>query len=339
MDVHKVSTTYAVFHGACVVEGPKRFKNSPEAFRELARTYPGVPFLMEACGLHEWIHDVLVEEGVAARMFVPPKRELGEKKNDAKDTVRLGRRFLAGDLREVKMASVEIRRVREIVRQRVFLAQERTALVNRIKHELNRWGFPQRNPDLERDVFREEGRRVILREFQHLSVIYGLVDRIDDDLKKMNKELERIGGEIPIVKRLRTIPGFGPLVSLAFYVEVFDINRFPTGENLVSYFGLDPKWGQSGDRRWDHHRISHEGRAYIRGLLNQAAWVHTNYAPESSLTRDYENLSAKKSKPQAIVMVQRKLVLTAHKIWKDDRDFTMTRPAPLVKCRISRATT
>jgi len=49
-------------------------------------------------------------------------------------------------------------------------------------------------------------------------------------------------------RRLRTIPGIGPFLSLALALEIGDINRFPSATQLRGYSGLVPAVHQSGDK-------------------------------------------------------------------------------------------
>jgi transposase len=51
-----------------------------------------------------------------------------------------------------------------------------------------------------------------------------------------------------------------------------DVTRFSSPQKLVSYFGLNPKVRQSGDRPAYHGRIRRQGRAHARAMLVEAAW-------------------------------------------------------------------
>ncbi|MGX5851875.1 transposase, partial [Mesorhizobium sp. PL10] len=54
---------------------------------------------------------------------------------------------------------------------------------------------------------------------------------------------------------------------------VGDIERFSSPEKLVSYFGLNPRVRQSGDKPAYHGRITKQGRTHARSMLVEAAWV------------------------------------------------------------------
>jgi transposase len=126
---------------------------------------------------------------------------------------------------------------------------------------------------------------------------------------------------------MRSIPGYGLITTMALYAEIADVARFPNLETIVSYFGMDPTQDQSGESLTDKHRISKEGRSYVRGLLDEAAWVHVRTCPHSDITCAYVRLAERKGKPVAILATARRLLRTAVTLWKEDRDFTMNGPA------------
>ena len=261
------------------------------------------------------------------------------KKSDDDDATRLARKHQAGELQEVYVGTPEIRTMRDIVRQHEFLKTRWVSANNNLKHFLNRWNFEtaatrgaQRKPD----VYCESGRTQVLEQFPHLAGLYAVIDVIHEEMTNLKKQMEGIGKGIPEVRLLQSIPGFGPIVSLALYTEVATIERFQRAEQLVRYFGLDPLHGSSGDKHWDHHRISKKGTSFIRGLLAQGAWSHVTFCPESDITGAYQRLVARgKTKQQAITMVMRRLVKAAFWVLKDERDFTINRPARSASCRNS----
>lgn len=310
-------------------------QSTPDAFRTLAQRFPHATFVMEACGSHEWIHDVLVAAGMKVFVCYPPKKDPPDrKKDDWHDAERLGRKFLAGDLVQVRVPPPDARRARDVVRHRAFLVETRTSTINRVKHALHRWGFRHDDPEAADDPFSAEGRTRVLDAFPAMAHEFDLVDLCTARVKQLDREIHRLADTNPVVRRLRTIPGFGDLVALTFWCDVWDIGRFPSADHLVAYIGLDPEWGASGENRWDKHRMSKTGRAYLRGLLDQAALAHATHAA-SDISSQHAALRARKNSGVAIGRTMRKLVKTAYWVWKEDRDFTLTRPARFVPCRTS----
>lgn len=323
VDAHKASFTYVVLDGGEVVAGPTRRPSTDKEIRGLVKKYSKHLVLVEACGVHEWMTDAWQEEGAEVFVCRPFKQERKGDKSDGRDALLIGQRYLSGELKRVFHPSRELRLLRSIVRERSFLVKRRTHVVNHMKHELNRWNLHHLKLD--------EDAADVLQQLPHLTANYALLRTIEQEIKPLDKQVHEQGKEIDVVQRLSTIPGFGDVVSLAFYTEVGDIKRFPTAESLVKYLGLDPAWRQSGDTRVDLHRISKAGRPLLRGLICQAAWTHTRCAPESSMTQKYNHLvKGKGVKGIAIMSVARRLAETGHRIWRQGGTFTMTRPAPSV---------
>lgn len=338
VDAHKRSITTVLFENGKPIGKPKRLPSSPAAFKTLALQHPDAHFAFEACSVQEWMIDVLREGGVTAEAYTPPKKEGKGKKSDPQDALRLGRKVLLEDVNVVRVPPPAERRVRDRVRQRVFLMQERVALINRLKHALNRWGFTPEPPAPQAktpSILDREGRAQVLRRFPDLEEEYILVDAFETRLKLLDKEMERLGKANPSVQILRTIPGFGPLVALAFQVETGPVARFEKANRLVSYYGLDCVWSQSGDTRVDQHHISRQGRNHMRGLLVQAAWIHVNACPNSDFAKKYHHLVNErgKLKGQAIIAVAQHLVRVAWTLLKENRPFTLNRPAQEGPCR------
>lgn len=323
IDTHKETSTYAIFENATCLEETPTIPSTPEAFTTLVETYPEAHFAIEACGVNEWIVDHLRTLGADVQTYTPPKRENKGKKNDGDDAKRLGRKVLIDDVNPVHVPTPELRRLRDLIRHREFLKQKRTSAKNRLAHELNRWNVTERS------------RETVIETHPHLEDLYAIINELGQRIHRLNKRVEREAPEIHEVNRLMTIPGFGALTALAFHIETGPITRFPDAESLVSYYGLDPVAGQSGNRYWDEHRISKKGNGLIRGLVTNAAWIHTHNAPGSSLTQAYHYQREVKGKEprDAITVVARKLVKTAYWLLRDDRDFTLTGPARLRACR------
>jgi len=152
-------------------------------------------------------------------------------------------------------------------------------------------------------------------------VMLRLIEGVTQELKDATLQVEEKAEGIEDVRRLMTIPGFGPLVALAVYAEAGDVNRFPDADHFAAYFGLVPSEDQSDDTVKRGH-ITKKGSWLARWLLGQASWVHVRHCPESSVSKDFKRLR-KKGKKKAIVAVARKLAKVSYHVLKEKRDFTL----------------
>jgi transposase len=53
----------------------------------------------------------------------------------------------------------------------------------------------------------------------------------------------------PVVQRLMTAPGIGPVTAVAFRAVVDDVGRFPDAKAATAFLGLVPREASSGTRQ------------------------------------------------------------------------------------------
>ncbi|MEP1198507.1 transposase [Tateyamaria sp.] len=86
----------------------------------------------------------------------------------------------------------------------------------------------------------------------------------------MDVELRAIARESGLAERLMTVPGVGPIVTLAFISTLDDATRFKKSKDVGAFLGLTPRRYQSGELDWSG-RISKYGDRDLRRLLYSAA--------------------------------------------------------------------
>lgn len=125
----------------------------------------------------------------------------------------------------------------------------------------------------------------------------------------------------PIARRLMTVPGVGPLVSLAYMATIDDPKRFSSSADVGAYLGLTPRRWQSGAVNYQGH-ISRSGDAFLRGYLFEAATVLLQRCPRSSALKEWGlRIAARSSMRKAKVAVARKLAVILHRIWVSENEF------------------
>lgn len=120
-----------------------------------------------------------------------------------------------------------------------------------------------------------------------------------------------------LLRRLRTVPGIGPLNALALLLA---LHRHPLTrvDAFIALTGLDPRPCDSGQRR-GRRALSKCGDALLRKLLHTAAMATVGnplFAP------DYQRLQSRGlSKTAALVVIARKLARIAWGIFRSGKDF------------------
>ena len=103
---------------------------------------------------------------------------------------------------------------------------------------------------------------------------------------------------------LKTIPGICPLSAIEILVEIQDITRFKTADELAAYLGLTPSQYSTGEYiRMGH--ITHAGNTRVRTTIVESSWTLVGKDPE--MGRKYEKIKNKRGGKRAIVAVARNL--------------------------------
>jgi transposase len=149
--------------------------------------------------------------------------------------------------------------------------------------------------------------------------------KLREEFAKLDKKVVHEAKGDDVCKRLMTVPGVGPVVSLA-YVSTIDIpSRFRHSRAVGAVLGLTPVLNQSGESKRIGH-VSLCGDAMLRALLYEAA--------QSMLTRLVKwcwlkswamNIARRHGSKKANVALARRLAVVMHRMWVDGSEFRWTR--------------
>lgn len=143
---------------------------------------------------------------------------------------------------------------------------------------------------------------------------------IEDELMVLARDSE-------LARRLMTVPGVGPIVSLNFIAAVDDVERFARASDVGAYLGLTPRRYQSGEIDYSG-RISKRGNAAMRTLLFEAANILiTRVRRFSPLKAWAVRLAARKGFKKAAVAAARKIAVVLLRPWRDGTTFAWTTEA------------
>ncbi len=250
-------------------------------------------------------------------------------KTDKIDASVLAKLHASGFLPEVWMPDEETERLRRVVAEQVQLVSQMTRLKNRVHSVLHANLIPPYNASLftkrgrkwlEEQPVAHDQRRVILRHA-------GELDRLGLELKQIDEDLAQTALQEPRVKQLMTITGVNMIVALSVLAAIGDIGRFSSPEKLVSYFGLNPRVRQSGDKAAYHGRITKQGRSHARAMLVEAAWsVSRTPGP---LRAFFRRIREKRGNQVAAVATARKLTVVIWHMLSKGEEYIWSRPALL----------
>jgi transposase len=142
-----------------------------------------------------------------------------------------------------------------------------------------------------------------------------------EEFSKLHKKILDLTKGDEVCRRLMTIPGVGPVVSLAF-VSTIDIpNRFKNSKAVGPLLGLTPQLNESGESK-RIGRISCCGDGAMRELLYEAAQVMLTRSPKWSWLKAWAmNIAKRRGIKKAVVALARRLAVIMHRMWSDGSEF------------------
>lgn len=238
---------------------------------------PATIVVMEACSsAHYWGrtfqsfgHDVKLLPPLYVRPYVQ------RSKTDRADVKGMLEAWRNADIRPVPVKTESQQQLTALHRVRAGWMATRTTRINSARGLLREFGivFPLgaaalagRVQELIEDA--DSGLSMPLRQLLHELVLE--IGELESRVKLINKQLEAIAVQTPVVERLLTIPGIGLLTATALVGFIGEVSRFPSGRHFAAYLGLTPSEHSSGLRR-RLGRISKHGDVYLRTLLIHGA--------------------------------------------------------------------
>jgi transposase len=263
---------------------------------------------MEACGHYPWFERLLEESGIelwlgdAAKVRASVVRK---QKTDRRDAEHLMHLLIEERFPKIWVPSLEVRDVRQLLVHRHKQVQARTRSKNQLQAMALSHGV-QKKGKLWTKAGRAELERVPLLPYaaeRRQRLLEGL-DALEAEIVGLNRRVEEEVSKRPEAVRLMTHPGVGPVTSLAMVLTLGPAERFGSGKEVGSYFGLIPSEDSSGGRQ-RLGKISKQGSSFLRFLLVEAGQTAARYDPQ--LKRFYRRLATRKNRGVAKVAVARKL--------------------------------
>lgn len=263
--------------------------------------------VVESTGRWYWLRDLLQPSPVALELAHAKLLRLisGAKvKTDANDADRLAQLLRAGLIPHAHMISDALRGPRDVLRCRLEL------VTRRMRCELSRGALLE---------------KFNVPDVAQLPPLYQLQARLQADqmalLDSQVRELEQaIQPQLlddPAVQRLLWIPGIGRLMAFTLYLEIDDIQRFPTVKHFWSYCRLVPGAADSGGRH--RHKTSRDGNRYLKLAFSHATIRAIQYFPE--VRQWFQRWKRKKPLRVARALVAKELAKSVYMVLHEGVDF------------------
>lgn len=220
-----------------------------------------------------------------------------------------------------------LRPVRDLLRRRMKLVQQRTALLLSFQslhtrttgQRLNLNDTKKMEPAEAPKLYEHPANQLIAQvEAEH-------IQRLEESIKKIEKAVLGCAREIPLYGKLLTIPGIGRILGMTITMEVGDIKRFKTDGDFASYCRtVDARRLSNGKHKADNNQKC--GNKYLAWAFVEAA----NFARrhDENARRWYDRKAAKTCKVLATKALACKLAKAAWHIMAQQCDYDEKRVYP-----------
>jgi transposase len=327
VDFSKRSSVYSVWDAEGSRVKRLKIENNPILMEEFFKTLGDEPkeLTMEATGNWGLYYETIKAHVNHFYLGHPLKMKAitqSETKNDMNDADMIAKLTRSGFLPKAHISSLGTRQLRSLLRFRLFLVRQRTAIRNQIQILLDRNIWPCQRPASFKNPLCQRG----LRWLKDL----GLPDRerfiLDQALlgfSHLNRQLRDIEGHIqtqsvnlPGMEYLRTVPGFhkSKVHIYTVLLEIDDITRFNKARNLAHYAGLIPREHSSGGKHRTGHLVR-QANSHLRGAILES--VFGAITKDKALGAYYQSVKLRKGSGTAIVATARKLSYAIYHVLKD----------------------
>lgn len=270
---------------------------------------------MEACaGAHYWGRE-LGKLGHGVKLIPPQfvKPYVKGNKNDYNDARAIAEAATRPGMRFVGIKTVEQQDIQALHRLRQQRVKERTALCNQLRALVAEYGIVMNKgvaavrrgiPLLLEDA--ENGLSGIFRAL--LARGYEQLVELEEHIDYYTRQVEAHSRQNAQVRRLQTLPGYGPIVASVFASVVGDGKAFKCGRDVSASLGLVPRQHSSGGKEV-LLGISKRGDKYLRSLLIHGARSVVLHAKnkEDALSRWVNRLRERRGTNKAAVALANKL--------------------------------
>jgi transposase len=319
-DFHPSFQQVAIFDNQTGEEQVRRLGHREEA-EQFYRSRAGqkVRVGMEACGHYPWFERLLAELGFELWLGDAAEiraRVVRKQKTDRRDAEHLLELLRSGRFPRIWVPSLEERDVRQLLVHRHKQVQARTRVKNQLQAMALSQGV-QKKRKLWTAAGRSELEKLELLPYaaERRKQLLQSLDGLEAEIEQLNRRVEQEVQLRPAAVKLQTHPGVGPVTALAMVLTLGPAERFASGKQVGSYFGLIPSEYSSGGQQKLGH-ISKQGSSFLRFLLVAAGQTAARY--DAELGRFYRRLAVRKHRALAKVAVARKLAVRLYLMLRED---------------------
>ena len=287
-------------------------------FRTFCANHPKCLIAMEACSTsHYWARE-LQSMGHKVRL-IPPlyvKPFVKRHKNDAADAEAITEAAVRPSMTFVAPKSAEQQAATMMMRTRDQLLEQRTATVNALRGHLAEFGIIapvgiKNVVKLKSFLADQEAIPTLVAEMAILH--FDRIDRLTEEIEILTAKIHEHCRKSETAKRLRSMPGIGPIAAMVIEAFVPDMVHFAKGRDFVAWLGLVPRQHSSGGKTRLGQTSKMGQRDIRRALITGAMSRIAGHARQNSRAAPWlQDKLDRKPKMVAAVALANKM---ARQIW------------------------
>ena len=249
------------------------------------------------------------------------------KKTDKHDAATIAE-FLEKDmLPESRLCSRESEQLRRLLKVRKGLVKTVVMIKNQIHALLSAEGME----DVKGSLQSKKGRQRVLNALNQCKnglvaqPLFEIIDSVEENIKRIEKELRGMVVGDRVVELLQTIPGCGEIGAWTIRAWTDDINRFENEKKYASYSGMAP-WVQNSNETTHHGRITKRGPEELRTAIVQVVMGMRRMTTKTAslrLMERYEMMKKNKGSGKTIIATARKLAVIIWHMLTEDVGFDL----------------
>jgi transposase len=328
IDLHARSMYVCILNQESEIILHRNMQASPETFLKAIAPYrEEIVVAVECLFTWYWLADLCAQAGipfVLGHALSMKAIHGGTAKNDKIDAHKIAVLLRGGMLPQASVYPAAMRATRDLLRRRMSLTRKRAELLAHIQNTNSQYTLP------------EIGKKLAYKANRA-----GVAERFPEPAvhKSMEIDLALLGHYAPLLRDLelhivkaakqhdantlyllQTVPGIGKILRLVLLYEIHDIQRFPSGQDVVSYCRLVKCAKESAGKRYGTAGTK-IGKAYRKWAFSEAAvlFLRENPAGQKYLTR----VEKKHGQGTALTLLAQKLGRAVYSMLKRQKAFDM----------------
>jgi transposase len=314
IDLHTDNCYITTIDDNGLVVKQQRVENNDDLVLSYFQSLPGSHQAVVECttGWY-WLNDLLEANGielVLAHAKYLKAISYAKVKTDKVDSQTLAILLRQGLIPRAHKISRELRGLRDTMRIRLRIVQQRSDTLRRLKSIQARFNGSVPDP-----------YRFQLAALEHTR------DYLTEQILELEKSLHPTLIPNEDIQRLLWIPGIGKVIAFTLYLEIDGIERFDSDKHFVSYCRLVPAADNSN--KTVHHRSSKDGNKYLKIVFSEAAVHAIQFYPEYK--RFFQKRAKRSNEAVARTCVAKELAKIVYYILKNKSHYKGFKGQPIIR--------